>query len=180
MEKGLEEVPGEEEALRLLEERKRVHIPDESQRVIPSKKRESRKKKSGKERKSKRDSPSHGESAEKRASSDTIHTAVPLQTRSAGEETSTPQAEAPISHKDKETVGESSAAPEPRIEEVYRRREVTPFQHDTLFNELGHKGMITRFNRATSHLISRKDVDHLESLPPVDRVRQLQASAAEV
>ena len=180
MEKGLDEVPCEEEALRLLEERKRVHILDDSQRVIPSKKRESRKKKSGKERKRKRDSPSHGESAAKRASPDTIHTAVPLQARSAEGETSIPPTEAPISIKGKEKVGESSAAPEPRIEEVYRRRGVLPFQHDTLFNELGHKGMITRFNRATSHLISRKDVDHLESLPPIDRVRQLQASAAEV
>ena len=74
MEKGLDEVPCEEEAIRFLEERKRVHIPDDSQRVIPSKKRESRKKKSGKERKRKRDSPSHGESAAKRASLDTIHT----------------------------------------------------------------------------------------------------------
>ena len=173
-------MPDEEEALRLLEERRKVHVPDDSQRVIPSKKRESKKKKSGKGRKRKRDSPSHGESAAKKVSLDTIHTAVPLQARSAGGETSTPPAEAPISPKDKETVGESSAAPEPQIKEVYRRRDVIPFQHDIFFNELGHKGMITRFNRATSHLISRNDVDHLESLPPIDRVRQLQASAAEV
>ena len=47
-------MPGEEEALRLLEERKRVHIPDDSQKVIPSKKRVTKKKKSGKERKRKR------------------------------------------------------------------------------------------------------------------------------
>ena len=162
------------------EERKRVHIPDDSQRVIPSKKRETKKKKSGKERKRKRDSSSHGESAARRASQDSIRTAIPLQARLAEGETSIPPAEAPISHKGKEKVGESSTAPEPRIEEVYRRREVLPFQYDTLFNELGHKGMITRFNRATSHQISRKDVDHLESLPPIDRVRQLQALAAEV
>ena len=142
VEKGLDEVPCEEEALRLLEERKRVHIPDDSQRVIPSKKRESRKKKSGKERKRKSDSPSHGESAAKRASSDTIHTAVPLQARSAEKETSIPPAEAPLFNKGKEKVGESSTALEPRIEEVYLRREVLPFQHDTLFNELGHKGIV--------------------------------------
>ena len=88
-------MPGEEEALRLLEERKRVHIPDDSQRVIPSKKRETRKKKSGKERKRKRDFPSHGESAAKRASQDTIHTAVPLQARSAEGETSIPRPRLP-------------------------------------------------------------------------------------
>ena len=175
----MEEVPGEEEALRLLKERKRAHIPDESKRVIPFKMKEV-KKKSGKERKRKRDSSSHGESATKRASLDTIRTAIRLQARSAEGETSIPLGEAPISHKGKEKAGESSTALEPRIEEVYRRREVLPFQHYTLFNELGHKGIITRFNRATSQLISRKDVDHLESLPPIDRVRQLQASAAEV
>ena len=163
-------MPGEEEALQLLEERKRAHIPDESKRVIPPKMKEVKKKR-GKERKRKRDSSSHGESATKRASLDTIRTAIPLQARSAEGETSTPPSEAPISHKGKEKAGESSTAPEPRIEEVYRRREVLPFQHDTLFNELGHKGMITRFNRATSQMISRKDVDLLESLPPIDRVR---------
>ena len=172
-------MPCEEEALRLLEERKRAHIPDESRRVIPPKMKEV-KKKSGKERKRKRDSSSHGESTTKRASLDTIRNAIPLQARSAEGETSIPQGEVPIFRKGKEKAGESSTAPEPQIEEVYRRREVLPFQHDTLFNELGHKGMITRFNRATSQLISRKDVDHLESLPPIDRVRQLQASAAEI
>ena len=172
-------MPGEEEALQLLEERKRAHIPDESKRVIPPKMKEVKKKR-GKERKRKRDSSSHGESATKRASLDTIRTAIPLQARSAEGETSVPPGEAPISYKGKEKAGESSMAPEPRIEKVYRRREVLPFQHDTLFNELGHKGMITRFHRAISQLISRKDVDHLESLPSVDRVRELQASAAEV
>ena len=40
--------------------------------------------------------------------------------------------------------------------------------------------MITRFNRASSHLINKMDVNHLESLPPSDRVRQLQTSAVEV
>ena len=40
--KGLDEVPSEGEALRLLEERKRVHIPDESKRVIPPQKRKGR------------------------------------------------------------------------------------------------------------------------------------------
>ena len=173
-------MPSEEEALRLLEERKRVHIPDESKRVIPRKTKEVRKKE-GKERKRKRDSSSHAKSATKKASVDTIRTAVPLQMRSAEGEVSTPVGGAvPFSSKGKEKVGESAAAPESRVEEVYRRREVLPFLHDTLFSELGHKGMITRFNRASSHLISRKDVNHLESLPPSDRVRQLQASAAEV
>ena len=79
----------------------------------------------------------------------------------------------PVSSKGKEKVGELSATPESRVEEVYRRREVLPFLHDTLFTELGHKGMITRFNRASSKLISKMDVDHLESLPSSDRVRQL-------
>ena len=40
--------------------------------------------------------------------------------------------------------------------------------------------MITRFNRATSQLINKVDVDHLESLSPCDRVLKFQASAAEV
>ena len=79
----------------------------------------------------------------------------------------------PVSSKGKEKVGELSATPESRVEEVYRRREVLPFLHDTLFNKLGHKGIITRFNRASSHLISKKYVNHLESLPPSDRVFQL-------
>ena len=86
----------------------------------------------------------------------------------------------PVSGKGKEKVGESFAAPKWHVGEVYRRREVLPFRHDTLFTNMGHKSMITRFNRATSHLISKVDVDHLESLPLSDRVRQFQASAAEV
>ena len=75
-------MPGEEEALWLLEERKKAHIPDESKRVIPPKMKEV-KKKSAKERKRKRDSSSHGKSATKRASLDIIRNAIPLQARSA-------------------------------------------------------------------------------------------------
>ena len=78
----------------------------------------------------------------------------------------------PVSGKGKEKVGESFAAPKWHVGEVYRRREVLPFRHDTLFTDLGHKSMITRFKRATSHLISKMDVDHLEFLPPSDKVRQ--------
>ena len=136
-------MPGEEKALRLLEERKRVHFPDESKRVIPPKTKEERKKE-GKERKRKRDFSSHAESATKKASVDTIRTAVPLQMRSAEGEVSTPAGDAvPFSGMGKEKVGESAAAPESHIAEVYRRREVLPFRHDTLFTDLGHKGMIT-------------------------------------
>ena len=76
-------------------------------------------KKSGKGRKRKRDSSSHGESATKRASLDTIRTAVALQVRLAGEEASSPQSAAvPVSSKDKEKTGESAAAPESHIAEV--------------------------------------------------------------
>ena len=61
-------MPSEGEALRLLEERKRVHIPDESKRVIPPKKKEVKEKekeeKKERKRKRKRDS-SHAESATK-------------------------------------------------------------------------------------------------------------------
>ena len=178
-------MPSEGEAVRLLEERKRVHIPDESKRVIPPKKKEveekEKKEKKEKERKRRRDSSSHANSATKRASVDTIRTFVPLHMRLAEGEVSTPQGKAlPVSGKGKEKVGESATASESCVEEVYHRREVLPFLHDTFFSELDHKGMITRFNRASTHLISRKDVDHLESLPPSDRVRQLQASAVEV
>ena len=156
-------MPGDEEALRLLEERKRFHIPDESKRVIPSKTKEVNEK--GKKRK--RNSSSHAESATKKSFVDTIRTTVPLRVRSLEGEVSTPRDRvATSSGKGKEKVGESVAAPESRVEEVYRRREVLPFLHDTLFSELGHKGMITRFNRASSHLISMKDVDHLESCLP--------------
>ncbi|XP_057524313.1 uncharacterized protein LOC130804017 isoform X2 [Amaranthus tricolor] len=174
-EKGLDGVPSEGEALRLLEERRRVHIPDESKRAIPPKKKEVKKK----ERKRKRDS-SPAESATKKASMDTIRTVVPLQMRSAEGEVSTPQGNAvPVSSKGKEKVGESATTPDSHVGEVYRHREVLPFRHDTLFTDLGHKGMITRFNRASSHLISKVDVDHLESLSPCDRVRQFQASVTE-
>ncbi|XP_057538008.1 uncharacterized protein LOC130815535 [Amaranthus tricolor] len=171
--KGLDEVPSEGDSLRLLEERKRVHIPDESKRLIPPKKKEAEEKKEKeekKERKRKRDSSSNEESATKRASVDTIKTAVPIRIRSVEGEISTRKDRSvPVSGKGKEKVGESTAAPESRVEEVYRRREVLPFLHDTLFTELGHKGMITRFNRASSKLISKMDVDHLESLPSSDR-----------
>ena len=93
---------------------------------------------------------------------------MPLQMRLAEGEVSTPQGDAvPVSSKGKEKVGDSAVAPESHIGEVYRRREVLPFRHDTLFIDLGHKGLITRFNWATSHLISKVDVDHLESLSPL-------------
>ena len=79
VEKGLDEVPSEGEALRLLEERRRVHIPDESKRVIPPKKKEAEKKKEEKkERKRKRDSSSNAESATRRATVETIRTTVPI------------------------------------------------------------------------------------------------------
>ena len=179
MEKGLDDVPSEQEALRLLEERRQVHIPDKSKRVIPPQTRGVTKK-SGK-KKRKRDSSSHQGSSAKRTSAGTIHTAVPLQMRLAEEEASPPlDAPMPVSSKGKEKVGESSAAPASQFAEVYRRREVSPFRHETPFPELGHKGLIVRFNRATSNLVSKVDVDLLESLPPRDRVRQAQASAAEV
>ena len=173
-------MPSEGEALRLLEERRKVHIPDESKRVIPPQK-EVKEKKEKKERKRKRDSSSHAESATKKTFVDTIRMVVRLQVRSMEGEVSSPLVRvATASSKGKEKVGESAAAPESRVGEVYHRREILPFRHDTLLTELGHKGMITRFNRATSHLISKVDVDHLESLPPYDRVRQFQASATEV
>ena len=153
--KGLDEVPSEGEALRLLEERMRVHIPDESKRVIPPKKKEAKEKKEKegkKERKRKRDSSSHAESATKRASVDTIRIVVPIKIRLVEEQVSTPQEKLMfVSCKGKEKVGESVAAPESYIREVYRRWEVLPFRHDTLFTDLGHKSIITRFNRATSH-----------------------------
>ncbi|XP_057529899.1 uncharacterized protein LOC130808438 [Amaranthus tricolor] len=177
VEKGLEDVPSEQEALRLLEERKQIHIPDESERVIPPQTRGV--KKSGK-KKRKRDSSSRKESSAKRPSVGTIPTAVPLRIRSVDEEASPPSdSPRPASNKGKEKVGESSAAPSSQIAEVYRRREFSPFRHETPFPELGHKGLIVRFNRATSNLISKVDVDLLESMPPRDRVRQAQASAAE-
>ena len=168
------------EGLRLLEERKRGHISDESKRVISPKKKEVNEKKDEKERKRKRDS-SHVENATKKASVDTIKTVVPLQMRLVEGEVSTPQGEVtPAFSKGKDKMGESVAAPDSHVGVVYRRREVLPFRHDTLFTDLGHKGMITRFNRASSHLVSRMDVDHLESLSPSNRVRQLQTFAAEV
>ena len=93
--------------------------------------------------------------------------------RSAEGEVSTPQGNAvPASGKGKEKVGESATALESHIGEVYHCREVLPFRHDTLFKDFRHKGMITRFNRATSHLINKVDVDYLESLSLCDRVRQ--------
>ncbi|XP_057527555.1 uncharacterized protein LOC130806469 isoform X2 [Amaranthus tricolor] len=178
VEKGLEDVPSEQEALRLLEERKQVHIPDESERVVPPQTRGATKK-SGK-KKRKRDSSSHKEKSAKRPSVGAVPTARPLQIRPVEEETSPLQdSPRPSSDKGKEKMGESSAAPSSQYAEVYRRREVSPFRRDTPFPELGHKGLVVRFNRATSNLISKVDVDLLESMPPRDRVRQAQASAAE-
>ena len=173
-------MPSEQEALRLLEERRQVHIPDESKRVIPPQTKEVARK-SGKGKKRKIDSSSPHESSAKRASVDMIHTAVPLQMRPAEEEASSPlDVPEPISNKGKEKVGESSAAPVSQFAEVYRRREASPFRHETPFSELGPKGLIVRFNRATSNLVSKVDVDLLESMPPRDRVRQAQASVSEV
>ena len=130
-EKGLDEMPSKGEALRLLEESRRVHIPDESKRVVPSTKKEEKEKKEKeekKERKRKRDSSSDAESATKKASVDTIRTVVPIQVSSVEGEVSTPQGKVmPVSVKGKEKVGELVAAPESHVGDVYRRREVLPF-----------------------------------------------------
>ena len=53
-EKGLDEVPSNEVALRLLEEGKRVHIPNETKRVIPPKTKENEKKKNKRRKRRKR------------------------------------------------------------------------------------------------------------------------------
>ena len=95
----------------------RVHIPDESERVIPPKTKEVKEKKEKKERKRKRDSSSHAESATKKTSVDTIRTAVPLQVRSAEGEVSTLLVRvAAVSSKGKEKVGELAAAPSRTLE----------------------------------------------------------------
>ena len=146
--------------------------------MIPPKKKEAKEKKEKEEKKKKKkrkreSSSSNAESATKTASVDTIRIVVSIKIRSIEGEVYSPQGIVMhVSCKGKEKVGDSVAAPESHVGEVYHRREVLPFRHDTLFTDLGHKSMITRFKRATSHLISKMDVDHLEFLPPSDKVRQ--------
>lgn len=70
-------------------------------------------------------------------------------------------------------IGESVPVDKPQKEVAYDRRTVVPFKPDVLFSELGYKGMGTRFHKATAQLVSETDVSHLDSTPPLDRVRQL-------
>ena len=63
---------------------------------------------------------------------------VRLQVRSMEGEVSSPLVRvATASSKGKEKVGESAAAPESHVGEVYRRREILPFRHDTLLPTWG-------------------------------------------
>lgn len=165
-------MPSNMEALKLLEDRKKFHIPDETKRVYPSKKKEK-----AVEKKRKRGSSSAG-SAAKEASAEVIKTAIPLVSGIVEGEVCVPLKKQNLG-KGKEKVGESMVA-EVTKEVPYNRREVVPFNPNTLFSELGYKGMVSRFNRASAQLVSQRDVDHLDSVAPLDRVRQLQSSAAEV
>lgn len=179
-------MPSEAEARKLLEDRKKFHIPDEDKRIYPSakedkaaektKKAEKAEKTEKKERK--RDS-SSTESAVKEVSAEVIKTAVPLKIRPAEGEVPAPQKKQAFD-KGKGKMGESASVVEPVKEVAYNRRDVVPFSPTTLFSELGYKGMVTRFNRASAQLVNQVDVNHLDSVNPLDRVRQLQTSAAEV
>lgn len=82
--------------------------------------------------------------------------------------------------KGKEKVDESAPIIEQIKEVAYNHRDVVPFNPGTLYSELGYKGMVTRFNRASPQLVSQKDVDQLDLVSPLDRVRQFLSSAAEV
>lgn len=177
--KDLDVVPSIAEALQLLENRKKFHIPDETKRVYPSKEKEEKKvEEKEKKKKRKRDS-SSPESATKEVAATLIKTVVPLVIRSVEGEVSVPLKKQALG-KGKEKVDESAPVAEPLKEVAYNRRDVIPFNPGTLFSELGYKGMVTRFNRASAQLVSQKDVDNLDSVSPLDRVRQLQSSAADV
>lgn len=104
---------------------------------------------------------------------------MPLRIRPVGEDVPATRKNVYVgkgNEKGKETI----PVEEPRKEVVYDHRSVVPFKPDVLFSELGYKGMVTRFNRASAQLVSETDVSHLDSVPPLDRVRQLQASATQV
>lgn len=106
---------------------------------------------------------------------------MPLKIKSVEEETTSPRRKSPPAiEKGKEKVDDSASVVEPWKEVVYDPRRAVPFKPDTRFPELGYKGMVTHFNMAATQMISETDVSHLDCLQPLDRVRQLQASAAEV
>lgn len=108
-----------------------------------------------------------------------VKTAVPLKIKPVEGKT-TIMLKRHASRKGKEKMEEAAAPSEPEKEEVYDRREVAAFKPNTPFSDLGYKGIITRFNRASAQLVSQADVERLDKTPQIDRVRQLQASAAEV
>lgn len=146
--KGLDEVLSEAKARKLLEDWKKFHIPDESKRVNPSKKKDKATGKAEKKKKRKRDS-SSAESAVKEVSAEVIKTDVPLKIKSTKGEVSVPLKKQALV-KGKEKVGETVPAAEPVKEVPYNRRDIVPFNPTTLFSELGYKGMVTRFNRASA------------------------------
>lgn len=179
MTKGLDDVPSEAEARKLLEDRKKFHIPDESKRVYPSEKENKAAGKAVDTEKKKRKRDSSTESAAKEVTAEIVRTAVPLKIKYAGGEASAPQKKQALG-KGKEKTGETAPINEPVKEIPYNRRDVTPFNPTVPFDELGYKGMVTRFNRASAQLVSQVDVNKLDEVPPLDKVRQLQSSAAEV
>ena len=101
-------MPSEGEALRLLEEKKRVNIPDESKRVIPPKKKEVKEKEMEEKKEEEEEERLFPcRECHEKPSVDTIKTAVPLQVRSAERDVFTPQGKTvPVSSKGKEKVGE--------------------------------------------------------------------------
>lgn len=139
--KGLDAVPSNKEALHLLEERKKIHIPDEAKRVIPSKKMEDKEEEKEKDKKKRKRESSSTESAAKSASAEPVWTAIPLTIRSVEEEVSAPVKQTVLG-KGKEVIYESTPIVKTK-DAVYNRREVVPFNPDTLFSELGYKGMAT-------------------------------------
>ena len=87
----------------------------------------------------------------------------------------------PAPTKGKDKVEGWAETPIQPVEEVYNRRaEILPYSHDTLFTELGHKGMVARYHRATKNIISEVDMDYLDTVHSRERIGELQSSAAEV
>ena len=197
---GVDAAPTEPEARSLLEKRKEAPVPSHVERGEPAVKRKKttakRKAKSPQTEVKKKAKPAppvrpvdpvevedESSSNSSPQESATAESAVPLAEKrpaTAQKEggSSRPKTKPTAEDKGKQ-VAESGGTPPYSYEKVYQRR-IRPHRDDVAFVELDRADLTARINRASRNLVSERDMEYLNSLPPVERAEQARASAVDV
>lgn len=109
--------------------------------------------------------------------SNTVHSAIPITelrpTRAKAEgDSSRPKGKFSAQDKGKKVVKGSGETSPQSYEKVYQRR-ICP-------HRASRTDLVTHLNRASRNLVSERDMEYLNRLPPVERIKQARFSAADV